>query len=52
MCWGMGEVLGMWERMGKMGGRCGRVYGVSVEVVGKWGKVCWDVGKCGKMWGG
>ena len=50
-----GSVLGYGEGVGdvgRSGGRCGRVYGVSVEVVGKWGKVCWDVGRCGKMWGG
>ena len=40
VCWGMGKVSGMWERSG---GRCGRVYEVSVEVAGKWGKVFWDV---------
>ena len=34
-CRGCGEV---WER-------CGRVYGVSVEVVSKWGSV-----RCGEVW--
>ena len=38
-CRGCGEV---WER-------CGRVYGVSVEVVLKWGKVCWDAERCGDV---
>ena len=50
-----GSVLGYGEGVGdvgRSGRRCGRVYGVSVEVVGKWGKECWDVGRCGKMWGG
>ena len=42
---GVGEVsrmLEVWER-------CGRVYGVSVEIVLKWGKVCWDAERCGDV---
>ena len=49
---GCGGVRGRyWECRG----RCGRVYGVSVEVVENWGKcvVMWeDVEKCVKRYGG
>ena len=50
VCWFVGEVLGMLETIG-LWGRCGEVYGVSVEVVGKWEKVCWDVRRCGEVSG-
>ena len=40
---GRGEGEKRCRECGEGWGRCGKVYGVSVEVVEKWGKVCWDV---------
>ena len=43
VCWGVGEVSGIWGSMG----------GVE-ECMGKCadcGEVCWDVERCGKVWG-